>query len=135
MCLYYSVWVDCIKRAKQLPANKNNWKGGTMIFMTLAMSSDFILMMTILEKYFIKRTFYTIDFYFLPGRVNSVLSYIFLFVLPCLIINYLLVFRNKRYTTLLEKYPYYNGMLFLVFFVVSMMLPITLLAIGFIFFR
>jgi hypothetical protein len=133
--LYYRIWVDFIKRAKQPPASRQNWKTGSMLFMTLAMASNLILIMTILERHVLKKTIYTIDFSFLPERANSVLSYIFLFILPCFIINYFLIFRNKRYLKLLELYPYYNGKLAASYCVISFMLPIVLLLIGFIFFR
>ena len=133
--LYYRIWVDFIIRAKRNPANNGKWQQGSMIFMTLAMSSNFILIMTILERHVLKRTIYTIDFSFLPERANSVLSYIILFVLPCWVINYQLIFRNKRYLKLLERYPYYNGKLAASYFVISMMLPIVLLLIAIIFFR
>lgn len=128
--LYYRIWVDCIKRARLQPANRENWPVGTMISMTLAMSFNFILIMTLLEKFVFKKYFYKIDFEFLPVRVNNVLAHIFLFILPCVIINYLLIFMNKRYEKLLKKYPYYNGKLFLVYFLISMMLPIILLLGG-----
>lgn len=133
--LYYRIWVDFIIRAKKNPANNGNWQQGSMIFMTLAMSSNFILIMTILERHVLKRTVYTLNFSFLPERANSVLSYIFLFILPCWIMNYLLIFRNKRYLKLLERYPYKNGKLAISYFVISLMLPIILLLIGFMFFR
>jgi hypothetical protein len=127
MGLYYRIWVDCIERARRQPANKENWQIGSMIFMTLAMAFNFILIMTILEKHVLKNYFYKIDFSFLPVRINNVLSYIFLFILPCIIINYLLIFRNKRYEKLIKKYPYYNGKLFITYFLISLMLPIALL--------
>ncbi len=125
--LYYRIWVDCIKRARQQPANRENWPVGTMISMTLAMSFNFILIMTLLEKFVFKKYFYKIDFEFLPGRINNVLAFIFLFILPCLIINYLLIFMNKRYEKLLKRYPYYIGKLFIIYFLISMMFPIILL--------
>lgn len=127
MGLYYRVWVDCIERARRQPANKQNWQIGSMIFMTLAMAFNFVLIMTILEKYVFKNYFYKLDFYFLPVRINNILSYIFLFILPCIIINYLLIFRNKRYEKLTKQYPYYNGKLFITYFLTSLMLPIVLL--------
>jgi len=83
--------------------------------------------MTILERFVFKRYFYKIDFSFFPVYINNVLGHIFLFILPCLAINYLLIFRKKKYKELLKKYPYYNGKLFIVYFVVSMMLPVLLL--------
>lgn len=128
--LYYRIWVDCIKRARQQPANRENWPVGTMISMTLAMSFNFILIMTLLEKFVFKKYFYKIDFEFLPVRVNNVLAHIFLFILPCLLINYLLIFMNKRYEKLLKRYPYYNGKLFIIYFLISMMFPIILLVGG-----
>lgn len=127
MGLYYRIWVDCIERARQQPANKHNWQKLSMISMTLAMAFNFILIMTVLEKYILRTYFYKIDLPFLPLRVNNVLSYLVLFILPCGIINYLLIFRNRAYERLLKKYPYNNGKLFLTYFVISMMLPIVLL--------
>jgi hypothetical protein len=134
MGLYYKIWVDFIKRAKKSPGNHGNWQVGCMIFMTLAMASNFILIMTILERHVLKKTIYTLDFSFLPSRANSVLSYLILFILPCWVINYLFIFRNKRYLRLLERYPYYNGKLAISYLLISLWLPIVLLLIGFIFF-
>lgn len=125
--LYYRIWMDCIRRARRQPDSRQNWQIGCMIFMTLPMAFNFVLIMTILEKYVFKNYFYKIDLSFLPVRVNNVLNYLVLFIFPCIVINYLMIFRNKRYENLLKKYPYYNGKLFLVYFLISMMLPILLL--------
>lgn len=99
--LYYKIWVDCIVRMKLQPENKQNWLLKTMIFMTLSMSANFILIMTILEKSVFQHYFYKIDFPFLSTRINNLLAYLFLFILPCVIVNYLLIFRNKRYEKLI----------------------------------
>ena len=133
--VYYRIWVDCIIRARQQPANERNWKSGTMFSMTIAMAANFVLIMTILEKSVFKVYFYKIDFSFLPTRINNVLAYLFLFILPCILVNYLLIFRKNRYQKLLLKYPYYNGKLFLTYFLTSMLLPILLLWVGIIFFK
>jgi hypothetical protein len=127
--------VDCIKRATQQPENKQNWKTGTMIFMTLAMAFNFLLMMTILEKYFFKNYFYKIELPFFPNRVNNAISYLILFIFPCIVINFLLIFHKKRYEKLLKKYPYYNGKLFILYFSISMLLPMILLWGAIIFYK
>ena len=111
LSLYYKIWVDCILRARLQTKNKENWKVVTMIFMTLAMATNFIFIMTILEGHVLHNYFYKIDLSFLPTRINNVLAYLFLFILPCVIINYLLVFRNKRHENLIERYQYRNGKL------------------------
>ncbi|WP_026770576.1 hypothetical protein [Asinibacterium sp. OR53] len=133
--LFYKIWMDCIRRAKQQSANKESWQLGTMIFMTLAMSANFILAMTVLEKLVFKKYFYKIDLPFLPTRINNLLAYLLLFILPCIIANYLLIFRKKRYEKLLPRYKYYNGKVFLTYFLISMFLPIVLLWVGIIFFK
>jgi len=101
--------------------------------MTLAMAFNLVLVMTILEKFVFKRYFYKIEFPYLPVRVNNVLSYLILFILPCALMNYLLIFRNDRYEKLLNKYPYYNGKLFISYFLISMFLPIILMWAGIVF--
>lgn len=133
--LYYRIWSDCIKRARLQSTNKESWQVGTMIFMTLAMSANFILIMTILEKFVFQTYFYKINFAFLSTRINNLLAYIFLFILPCIIINYFLIFRNKRYERILHNYKYYNGKLFLIYFLLSMFLPIILVWVQIIFFN
>ena len=125
--LYYRIWVDCISRARRQPDSRQSWQTNCMIFMTLAMTFNFILAMTIFEEYVLKNYFYKLDFSLLPVRINNVLSYLILFILPCVVINYLLIFRKRKYEKLLKKYPYYNGKLFLIYFLISMLLPIILL--------
>jgi hypothetical protein len=133
--IYYRIWVDCIQRAKMQSGNKESWQTITFFFMTLSMSANFVLIMTFLERSVFKRYFYKVDFSFLPTRLNNLLAYLFLFILPCVIANYLLIFRKKRYQKLIHKYPYYNGKLFITYFSISLLLPIVLLWVGIIFFK
>jgi hypothetical protein len=133
--IYYRIWVDCIQRAKMQSGNKESWQTITFFFMTLSMSANFVLIMTFLERSVFKRYFYKVDFSFLPTRLNNLLAYLFLFILPCVIVNYLLIFRKKRYQKLIHKYPYYNGKLFITYFSISLLLPIVLLWVGIIFFK
>jgi|SRR5690606_2282600 len=132
--LYYRIWVDFIKRVKSQPANKHNWEARAFISMTMAMAMNFVLIMTILEGPILHLYFYKIEFIYLPLRISNTLNYILLFILPCAAANYLLIFRNSRYKKLLVRYPYYNGKLFIAYFLISMLLPIVLLLIAIIFF-
>ncbi len=133
--LYYRIWVDCITRGKLQPANKRNWAVGSMIFMSMSMAFNLVLFMIILQEYVVGNYFYKLNFSFLPTYINNLFSYILLFLLPCVWINYLLIFRNKRYEKLLQRYPYYKGKLFISYFLFSMLLPILLMWIGILFFR
>jgi hypothetical protein len=132
--LYYRIWVDCIKRAKSQPTSKRDWALGSMFYMSIAMISNFALFMAILQRNVLHSYFYKVRFSFLSGPVNILVTYVFLIIAPCIIMNYLLIFRNKRYEKLLEKYPYYDGKLFVSYFLISLLLPIVLLWIGIFFF-
>lgn len=134
--LFYRIWVDFIKRIQLQPAAvRQDWGIRAMGAMTTAMVFNLILVMTVLEKFVFKKYFYKIEFAFLPQRLNNVLTSLILFILPCFLLNYFLIFRNKRYKKLLKRYPYYKGKLFLWYFLVSLFLPIIILWSAIIFSR
>lgn len=132
MGLYFRIWVDCILRLKSRDVNKNNWKSKSMIIMSTAMTFNLIFIMVIIQKW-VFGYFYELNLRFLTGFQNYILTMVTLYFLPCLAINYLFIFRGKRYEYLQEKYPYYNGKLILVYLLTSMILPILLIAIGVLF--
>ena len=135
MNLYYRIWVDCILRLKSIEANKDNWQIKSQIMMTVAMTFNFILIMAILQRNILKVYFYKINIHILSSYENNILGILILFFLPCLIINYLLIFRGKRYEKLVEKYPYHNGKLILIYILISMFFPLILLLGGMILLR
>jgi hypothetical protein len=126
MGLYYRIWVDCILRLKSIEANKNNWKYKSIASMSIAMTFNLILIMVILQKN-VFGYFYEINFRFLSDFENYILTILILYMLPNIIINYLMIFRDNRFEKFLEKYPYRKGKLFLKYFLISMFLPILLL--------
>ncbi len=127
--LYYKIWVDCIKKASKNKAYEKNWKFRSMVLMTIAMSANLILIMTILELNVFKDYFYKIKIDFLPTRLNNAFGYMLLFILPCAILNYLLIFRKNRYKELIKKYPSYNGKLFIMYIIISLWVPFLLVII------
>lgn len=103
MNIYYKIWVDCIIKAQSIPANKNNWKRFTMVFMTITMSINFACLMSLLQI-IIGTYFYHFEVDFFPGtKLDALISGLVLFILPNLLLNYYLIFRNNRYEKLLNK--------------------------------
>src|SRR3712207_2144899 len=99
--LYYHIWVDLITRAKAQPENKYNWASRCMVYMSPAMIANSMLLMAVLQKkHILKSFFYTLDIPFLPQYLDNIATYIVLFVLPILVLNYVLIFRNRRYKKL-----------------------------------
>jgi hypothetical protein len=135
MKIYYKIWVDLIVKARSIPANKNNWKRFTMIFMSMAMALNFMLLMAILQRKLLGVSFYHLKVDVFPGtKLDAFISFFILFLFPMLLINYFLIFRNNRYELILEKYKSYNGKLFISYFLVSLILPLSLIVIGMILF-
>jgi len=130
MGLYYRIWVDCITRLRSIEANKDNWQTKGIIAMSTAMTFNFVLLMVIIQKNILDYYFYEINIPILSGFQNYILTILILYFLPCVIINYLLIFRNKRYEKLLKKYPYSNGKFIVTYILISMFLPLILLLIG-----
>lgn len=135
MNIYYKIWVDCIVKARSIPANKNNWKRFTMIFMSMAMAINFAMIMAILQRNILGFSFYDFRVDIFPGtKLDAFISFFILFLLPMLLINYFLILRNNRYELILAKYKSYNGKLFISYFLASLILPLSLIVIGMILF-
>lgn len=130
MGIYYRIWMDCITRLKSRNANKDNWQAKSMLIMSTAMVFNLVVLMIIFQKKILGYYFYELNVSFLSGHENYILTMLVLYILPCVSMNYLLIFRGKRYEKLLEKYSYNNGNLILVYFLTSMFLPIIFLLIG-----
>jgi hypothetical protein len=125
--LYYLVWVDCMARELSQSPVKNQKPKRSMVVMSTAMTFNLALFMTLLQKYILGFSFYKLDVDFLPKYWENVISFLILFPLPCVIINYLLIYYKGRYEKLLAKYPSYDGKLFISYFLISLLVPIALL--------
>lgn len=130
MSLYYKIWVDCIIRLRSRETNKTNWQAKGLIIMTFAMTFNFVLIMVLLQREVLGFYFYELNIPSLSGFVNYVVTMVFLYIFPCFIVNYLLIFRNKRYEKLQKKYEYHDGKLILKYFIISIFLPIVLIWLG-----
>ncbi len=130
MKLYYRIWVDCITRLRSREGNKDDWQIISLMAMSIAMTFNSTLLMTILQKHILNHYFYKIIISQFSVFLNNILTLLILFVLPCVLINYFLIFHGKKYEMLTKKYSYYNGKLFLTYFLTSLFLPIIMLVLA-----
>lgn len=132
MSLYYRIWVDGIVKIRSLPKNAGNWKFPIICFMTMSMAMNFMVFVAILERNILHSNFYDLKINIFPGtNLDAFLSFFFMFFLPPLLINYVLIFRKQRYKVLIAKYKFNNGKLFIGYLLGSLILPFFLLLIGF----
>jgi hypothetical protein len=106
-----------------------------MVIMTISMALDFLFLMTILEKYILKHFFYKLEIPRMPQDIADPLSFVILYVGPPLIVNYLLIFRNRRYEKLIKKYKYRDGKLFVTYLALALFVPVITIWIGIIYFK
>ena len=133
MGLYYRIWVDAIIRLRS--RDEKNWKFKGMFLMSISMTCNFALFSVILERNILHTNFYKIDMPFFSDDTNAICSTLFLYLLPCIVVNYILILRNNRYEKLLKKYPYHDGKLSITYILISLLLPVILLWIGILFFK
>lgn len=130
--LYYKIWVDGITKLRSIPANKGIWKFYAMAFISMAMALNLALVMAILQRNIIKHSFFDFNTHFFKEqKINSFFNFFIPFFIPPLLMNYFLIFRNKRYEMLISRYKSYNGKLCASYLVISYLLPFVLLIIAF----
>lgn len=133
--IYYKIWVDAIEFER-----KNHGESRGLLFYTLVPMSfiqglnlfGIYLLLSSLEIKF--NPFLEIDI-FQGELLDKALSGIIALYMPFLILNYILIFSNKRYLQLIEKYGnknsdnkkvgLYYGMYF-IFSVLILFIPIIL---------
>jgi len=98
----------------------------------MAMAFNLALVMAILQRNIIRRSFYDIHFtVFSQEKLNQFLSFFVLYLLIPLLLNYILIFRGNRYERLIVKYKSYNGKLCAIYLIVSYFLPFVLLLMAY----
>ena len=126
--LYYKVWADCIMWFKIISQQEKSWKRLTMVYMSIAMTINFLVIMSIIQRHILKHDLYGIGNF--PGTIlGNTFQFFVLYFLPMVIINYFFIFNNDRYKNILNKYKTYKGRLFFTYLSVSLLLPLIVLIV------
>ena len=129
--MYYTIWSDCIKQIKSVPASKSRWKIYSLTIMSLLMGVNLMFLSTIFQRHILGIYIYHLEINFFSGNtINTILESFILFMLPMMLINYFLIFRKDRYLRFIDKYKFYNGKYFLKYLLASLWIPIFLLLFG-----
>lgn len=127
---YYALWADAIGFEKAKHSQMRNWKPYVLTGIVFCQGLNLGSILLILGTWTKSSFFLSIDLF--PGQMlDGALSGIITLFIPFLIINYLLVFRNRKYDYILEKYPYNRGKIYISYFVISVALFLLPVLIGF----
>lgn len=133
MKLYYRIWSDGLVKLCSRPQNAGLWKFFAITFMSIAMALNLVVVMAIIQRHVLHKTFYEVNVDIFPGtKTDAFVGFFILFLLPPLLFNYLLIFRGNRYEDVIRRgYKHYNGKLFVGHFLGSIALPFVLLFLGY----
>jgi len=121
--LYYKIWVDCITKIRN--ADSLWWQYKSMVSICFPSGIAFMFFTVILEHDVLGTHYYKLGLEnYLYKPWCDLLELFILYFLPFIIINYFLIFYNKKYESLLKKYEYNNGRYILTFILSCMSIPI-----------
>ncbi len=129
--MYYKIWADLIIKLRSIPKNKDIWKFYSITFMSIAMALNLVFLLAIIQRNILGYTFYSLNIDVFPGtKIDAFVSFFIRFLLPFLLLNYFLVFHNRKYEKIISRHKGHNGKLFVPYFLSSLILPLLILWIG-----
>lgn len=122
--LFYLIWLDLIRKMISNPIGKDQWKFYSNFIMSFCMAFNIFELYYLLNE-LIPSITNNIQFPNFTNQIklNAILSFL-LVMLPTAIINFNLVLKNNKYLNYF-KLKYYNGKLFITYFIVSTWTPIV----------
>jgi hypothetical protein len=117
--IYYEIWADAIKVTKK--KDSDQWKVATLIPMSILHGVNLLAIL-----FFLRGILGRQWPLFVPVKIfrdvimNDAVSIILTFILPFLILNYLLIFNNDRYQEIIRFHKGKNGRLYKLYILVSL---------------
>lgn len=112
--MYYKVWVDAIVWEQATNGKRRNWKVYTLLPISLCQGVNLLTICFWCHiSIFINIQLFSVK------PLNSFLSYSISLLLPFVILNYFIIIYNQRYKSLINKYKYHNGKLYIWYFLLS----------------
>lgn len=113
MNLYYRIWIDAIATQKQSKTDRSSWKLYSLAFMSILQGINLFTLLYWLKIIFSRHLLLIMPVSIFNAKpINGFVSVVITFLLPFIILNYLLIFNGERYNTLAAEYPSQNGKLF-----------------------
>ncbi|CEN41804.1 conserved membrane hypothetical protein [Capnocytophaga cynodegmi] len=123
---YYTLWVDAVLFIRKKKKSKDIFY--PLVIMVPPLVFNVLCLSFLLDFLGIKVNILNVGNYFLSllGIYNNFLGT----CIGCIVIlypNYLLIFKGNKIEFLIEKYPNYNGKLFILYWLVSTFVPLLII--------
>jgi len=108
--MYFKILISSIYTAKNNGPISDIWKFASNFYFATATSVYLLLLFLVINNHLLPNTFNFLLLKMPNGEsYNSLLNIAVYFILPIMLLNYYLVYRNERYKTLMENYRDYNN--------------------------
>jgi len=115
--IYYRIWVDAIVFEQTKNGKRRDWKIYTLLPISMFQGINLLTLFFAASALTHKNIpiFFDVTIFNIKP-INSFLSFSITLFFPFIILNYFLIIYNHRYESLIEKYKYQNGKLYLGYF-------------------
>lgn len=105
------------------------WKFTSNFYVATALTANFLILYVLLNNHFFPRSLDFLSLEILNDKgLNFLLNLILYGIMPIMIINYYLVYKDKQYNILIKQFnESYNKKTFGLYFLISFFLPISLI--------
>jgi len=115
--LYYTIWSDAIYQSQVNSYSRDIWKTGSL--MVLSTYNAFNLMsLTLIFKIHLNTEFLNIS----DSEKNGLLGFFIVYYFPPLLLNYFLVFYNRKWEKIQKENKHHNGKVLFWYFFISFVL-------------
>ncbi len=112
---YYLYWSQLIHSYRKNFPNEFGWKRKIIVFVSLLNAINIWVTLSWLQYFEIFDLQYFVIKPFNTDIANSLLNYLILTLIPILIANYLLIFRNDKYISIVKKHKKYGNRLAIIY--------------------
>lgn len=119
---YYILWSDAINFTRS-SRNAVIWKLHTLLFISICMSFN-LMIISLIFRVHVKTNFITL---ISNKEISSFLGGFLVFLFPPLLLNYFLIFHKNQWERIRKEYMHYNGRLYKAYFLVSLLIPASVL--------
>jgi hypothetical protein len=131
---YYKIWVDAIVLERSKKGEQGSWKAFTIIPISILQGINLLTLIFLIRILTHKGIPVVLSLNIFRERaINTFFGGALIFFIPFLILNYLLVFYNQRYESLVKIYRDSNGKLYRNYFLWSVGIIVIPLVIKLIF--
>lgn len=128
--VYYKIWVDAIVFEQTKNGQRRNWKIFTLLPLSIIQGINLLTILFWISALTHTKIPLLFDSTIFNAKGLNTLIHVLPFFMLFIGLNYLLIIYNQRYKNLIAKYRYYNGKLYLGYFLISISIFILPIIIG-----